>query len=69
MAEHTACSENHMVEKYIYINVFEENLIAVLTNLLMLFTVVSHSGFQELQLGMTSDRSQRISHTHQQTTH
>lgn len=51
------------------INVFEENLIAVLTNMFMLFTVVSHSGFQELQLGMTRDRSQHISHTHQLTTH
>lgn len=50
--------------KNLMMNVFEENLIAVLTNLLMLFTVVSHSGFQELQLGMTSDRSQCISHTH-----
>lgn len=51
------------------INVFEGNLIALLTNLLMLFMVVSHSGFQELQLRTTVDRSQRISHTHQQTTH
>lgn len=51
------------------INVFKEKLIAVLTNLFMLFTVVSHSGFQELQLGVTSDRSQCISHMHQQTTH
>ncbi len=58
-----------MVVENKMINALEANLIAVLTNLLMLFTVVSHSGFQELQLGMTSDRSQRISHEHQQTTH
>lgn len=42
-----------------------ESLQAVLTNSSVLFPVVRRSGFQELRAGMSSDRSQLISHTRQ----
>lgn len=50
-------------------NGFEENVKAVLTNLLMLFMTVRHSGFQKLHWGTKGDQSRRISGTFLKTTH